>query len=268
MVVPVHGLPRSGRLVSWFNAWTVDEATPDDLPALVLSPDTAHDVVGLADAPEPLLLAVGRLRRLGAVYSTLTLPVPGDPAGLAGPPELNMAALDAGEAALFPQAGVALVPEPVGAGVFWQVLPCSRAVPTADAREAERVLREALLLSAERLVTLDVATWRPEISDALSSLREEHHAPLPPAYSRRASRLAALALRCSSIVDLAYENGSAAVTSHEELTRTAALADLERAARHALIAACSEVPRPELARARGLSSERVARGTSGNARGR
>jgi len=245
----VHPLPRSGRLVSWFNAWTVGEATPDDLPALVVGDDAAHDVLGLTDGPESLLLAAGRLRR-GGGSATLTLPLPGDLWGLAGPPELNMAALEAGEAALFPHADVALVPEVVGAGVFWHALPCTRAVPVVDPGEAERALREALLRSAERMVALDIATWRPEIADALSSLWEEQDAPLPPAYSQRASRMAALALRCRTIVDLAWRNGSAAVTSHEELGRVEALGELDRACRHALVAACSEVPRRGHVRAR------------------
>lgn len=238
----MHALPRSGRLVCWFNAWTVGEATPDDLPGLVLGDDAAHDVVGLADAPEPLLLAAGRLRR-GGGGASLALPVAGDPTGLAGPRELNTAALEAGEAALFPRAGLALVPEVVGAGVFWQALPCSAAGAVAGVREAERGLREALLACAEGLVALDVATWRPEISEALSSLRDEQDAPLPAAYSQHAARLAVLALRCHAIVDLAHRNGSAAVTSREELTRTQALGALERAARQGLVAACSEVPR-------------------------
>ncbi|MDQ3628628.1 MAG: hypothetical protein M3419_07450 [Actinomycetota bacterium] len=245
----MHALPRSGRLVCWFNAWTVGEATPDDLAALVRGDDAAHDVVGLTDGPEPLLLVAGRLR-VGSGGASLSLPVAGDPMGLAGPPELNMAALEAGEAALFPRAGVALVPEVVGAGVIWQALPCARAVPVVSVREAERVLREALLGCAERLVALDVATWRPEISEALSSLRDEQDAPLPPAYSRHASRLAVLALRCQAIVDLARENGSAAVTGREALERTQALRALDGAARHALAAACSEVPRRGHARVR------------------
>lgn len=246
----MNALPRSGRLVSWFNAWTVGAATPDDLAELVLCDDTAHDVLGLSDVPEPLLLAAGRLRRSGADGASLTLPVPGDPVGLAGPTELNLAALEAGEAALFPHAGLALVPEVVGAGVFWQALPCARAVRATDTGEAERTMREALLSTAESLVALDVATWRPEVADALAGLREEQDAPLPPAYSPRASRLAALALRCRGIVELAHANGSAAITTREERERARSLGVLDRASRHALVAACSQTPRRDRVRAR------------------
>jgi hypothetical protein len=246
----VDALPRSGRLVCWFNAWTVGEATPDDLPELVLGGDAAHDVVGLTDTPQPLLLAAGRLR-LGGGGASLSLPAAGDPVGLTGPPELTMAAMEAGEAALFPYAGVALVPEVVGAGVFWQALACAPAAGAAvGVRAAERGLREALLGCAERLLALDVATWRPEISDALSGIREKRDAPLPRGYSPHASQLAALALRCHTIVDLAHQNGSATVTSREEVARAQALGALDRAARHALVAACSDVPRRGHARVR------------------
>ncbi len=243
----MHALPRSGRLVCWFNAWTVGEATPDDLPELVLGEDAAHDVVGLTDAPQPLLLAAGRLR-LGGGSALLSLPAAGDPVGLPGPPELTTAAMEAGEAALFPHAGVALVPGVVGAGVFWQALPCAPAVASVGVRAAARMLREALLVCAERLMALDVATWRPEISDTLSGLRGEQDPPLPAGYSAHASHLAVLALRCHTIVDLAHRNGSAAVTGREEVARANALGALERAARHALVAACSDAPRRGRAR--------------------
>jgi hypothetical protein len=246
----VFDLPRSARLVSWFNAWLTGSATPDDLPDLVLGGDAAHTVVGLSAEPEGLMTAAARIRRLGAGSASLTLPVPGDLLGLAGPPELNMSAVDAGEAALFPDAGLALVPEAVGAGVFWSCLPCNPVRSLPDVRHAERTLRETLLQVGERLMALDVATWRPELADALSVLRDEHEAPLPSGYPPRATRLAALALRCEAIVDLAHRNGSTALTSHELTSRDGALDDLARASREALVAACSHLPSLDDARSR------------------
>jgi hypothetical protein len=246
----VFDLPRSARLVSWYNAWLSGAATPDDLPDLVLASDTAHSVVGLDADSHSLMTAAARLRRLGASAATLALPVPGNLLGLAGPPALNMAAVEVGEAALFPGSGLALVPEAVGAGVFWHAHPSHPVREVPDVRDAERWLRETLIAVAQRLTDLDVATWRPEIAGALSVLRDEHEAPLPTGYPVRATRLAALALRCQAIVRLAHSTGSAAVTSFELTCRDSALDDLSAAARTALVAACSSHPTLDDARAR------------------
>jgi len=246
----VFDLPRSARLVSWFNAWLCGDANPDDLPDLVLCGDAAHSVVGLSEHSDPLMPALARLRRLGADAAALSLPVPGDLLGLAGPVALNMAAVDAGEAALFPGAGLALVPQVLGAGVFWHAHECHRALSVPDVRDSERHLRETLILAADRLTALDLATWRPQIADALSVLRDQHAAPLPTGYSPAAMRLAALALRCRQIVALALADGAAGVTARDLARRDAALVDLDRAARHALVAACSQLPRHDDARAR------------------
>lgn len=243
-------LPRSARLVSWFNAWLGGVATPDDLPDLVLATDTSHSVVGLDAEPHSLMTAAARLRRMGASSATLALPVPGSLLGLAGPPALNMAAVEAGEAALFPGSGLALVPEVVGAGVFWHAHPSNPAREVPDVREADRWLRETLIAVAQRLTDLDVATWRPEIAGALSVLRDEHEAPLPAGYPVRATRLAALALRCQAIVELAHSTGSTAATSFEMTSRESALGELSSAARTALVAACSSHPTLDDARAR------------------
>lgn len=235
-------LPRSARLVSWYNAWLSGAATPDDLPDLVLATDTAHSVLGLDAEPHAMMTAAARLRRLGASSATLALPVPGSLVGLAGPPSLNVAAVEVGEAALFPGSGLALVPEVVGAGVFWHAHPGNPVREVPDVREADRLLRETLIAVAQRLTDLDVATWRPEIAGALSVLRDEHEAPLPHGYPVRATRLAALALRCQTIVELAHRTGSTAVTSWELTGRDTALGELSAAARTALVAACSSHP--------------------------
>jgi hypothetical protein len=246
----VFDLPRSARLVSWFNAWLAGTTTPDDLSELVLGTDTAATVHGLEDEPATLMAAAGRLRRLGASTATLALPVPGDLVGLTGPPALNLAAVDAGEAAVFPGAGIALVPQVVGAGVFWRAHDSNRVAYVPDVRDAERTLRETLIAAAEQLTALDVATWRPEIASALSVLRDEDDAPLPAGYPVRSVRLAGLALRCQGIVELAHEVGSAAVSASQLARRDTTLDELARASRHALVAACSEPPRLADVRAR------------------
>jgi hypothetical protein len=57
--------------------------------------------------------------------------------------------------------------------------------------------------------------------------------------SPRAQRLAALASRCRTIVDLALEDDGGAVTATESDQRRAALTPLDQAARRGLVAACS-----------------------------
>jgi hypothetical protein len=149
-----------------------------------------------------------------------------------------------------PGAGLALVPQPVGAGVFWRAHDSNQVAYVPDVRGAERTLRETLIAAAEELTALDVAAWRPEITAALSVLRDEHEAPLAPGYPVRAVRLAALALRCQGIVELAREVGSAAVSASQLARRDRTLDELARACRQALVAACSEPPRLADARAR------------------
>lgn len=223
-------LPRSARLVCWFNASCAGAVAIDDLVEAVTGEDTAHSVLGFPDGSAlTLLQAVGALRRAGASAATLALPAPGDPVGIGGPRAFSEAAVEAGEAAVFPGARLGLVPSVVGSGVFWQAYPAAPAVTVTDVPGAERSLREALVSAAQDLDELAPAQWRAEVGDALATLRTSRAPMLPDGYSARADRLAALAMRCAVIVELAPE-------------RARALVDLERAARHALVAAASETP--------------------------
>lgn len=220
-------LPRSARLVCWFNAWCGAAVAPDDLIGAVTGEDAAHSVRGVEDGSAlPLLLAVGALRRAGATAATLALPAPGDPVGVAGPRGFSEAAVEAGEAAVFSGAGIGLVPSVVGSGVCWQAYPASSATTVPGVADAERSLREALVVAARSPAE---PRWGPQVADAIAALRSSRPPTLPRSYSARADRLAALAMRCVSIVELADRAAPA-------------LVDLERAARHALVAAGSETP--------------------------
>lgn len=237
-------LPRSADLATWFTAWVAGLASLDDARDAVIGEDAAHDVVGMPgeSAPVPLILALGKLRASGATAAGLALPIPGDPLGLAGPPAFNADALEAGEAVVLEGLEAGLVPHVAGAGVSWVLHEASSRRQVPDLAEADPALRQALLQAADALARLDVARWRPEVADELMALRRPSDLSLPPGWASRAVRVASLAARCLTVVELALEDDGGAVTAAEADARRAALAPLDHAARRALVAACSVPP--------------------------
>ncbi len=236
---PVQLATRSARLTVWFNAWRCGHVALDTAPGEVIGDDAGHDVTGLDPEPLPLLLAFGRLRTVGADLATLALPMPGDLSGLAGPPRLNEAAIEAGEAVVFGSAGLALVPTLVGRGVFWHAHEARPARMDHSLGDAERLLREALVVAADRLTDLDLARWRPEVSETLALVREPTEPLLPPGYSPRAGRMAALAERCRLLVDTELDDEASHLDQARADERRRLLLDLERSARQAMVTACT-----------------------------
>jgi len=234
-------LPRSADLAVWFTAWVAGRASLDDARDAIVGGDAAHDVVGLPGEaePVPLILALGRLRAAGAVRAGLALPVPGDPLGLAGPPTFNADALEIEEAVVFDGLDAGMVPHVAGAGVVWGYHPATSRRQVSDLSEADTSLRRAVVAAADDLADLDVARWRPEVADELLALRRTSDLRLPPGWEARAVRLASLASRCRTIVELALDDDGAAVSASEADARRRALAPLDHAARRALVAACS-----------------------------
>jgi hypothetical protein len=237
-------LPRSAELAVWFTAWAAGEVSLDDARDAIVGSDAAHDLLDLPGEtePMPLILALGRLRAQGAVAAGLALPVPGDPLGLAGPPAFNADALEVGEAVVLDGLDAGMVPHVAGAGVVWRYHPASSRRQVPDTAEADTALRQAVLDAANVLADLDVARWRPEIADELMALRRTADLPFPPGWDARAVRVASLATRCRTIVDLALEDEGGAVSAAEAESRRAALTPLDHAARRGLVAACSSVP--------------------------
>lgn len=233
-------LPPSARLAWWGTAWLAGHVVTDLVVDAVLDDDATHAVAGLpgAEGTETLVGALARLRALGATSFGAAFPAEGDPVGLGGPAAFNGDALEAGEAVVVLGAGVGLVPHRTGAAIVWHAHPAERR-QLPDVGEADRVLRAALLQSAESLARLDVARWRPEVADHLMNLRHRPAVIAPPGVPARCVDLAGRGLQASGIADLALEDEGGAVTAYEMEERRAALVPLAQAGRRALVAACS-----------------------------
>ena len=147
--------------------------------------------------------------------------------------------MEAGEAVVLRGIDLGLVPVRAGAGVVWRCLPARERRQVPDLAEADTGLRAALPQVADELAELDVARWRPEVADELMALRRPDDLEVPEATDPRAQRMVALASRCRRIVALALADDGGAVTAAEAERRRTALLPLDRAARRALVAACS-----------------------------
>ena len=235
MSAPSPPLPHAAGLAWWLTAWLRGhEQTDHVLDALA---DDTHLLAG-GSAVDLLV----RARGTGTTYAGLALPVEGDLLGLGGPPELNAAALEAGQAVVVGDLG--LVPAEVGDTVQWSPLPAARR-QLPDVGEADRGLRQALTTTATELADLDVARWRPEVADALMDLHHRPHLAAPLGTPPRCVDLAARGLQAWTIVDLALEDDGGAISAHEAEQRRGLLQPLGRAARRALVAACSPEVWPE-----------------------
>lgn len=229
----MSSLPVSAVLAAWLGAVRAGHAGPDDLAAAVCGEDPRHLVTGL---PERGVLELHELPAALAGPINLALPAPGDLVGLGGPTSFNLAALEAGQAVV--AGAVGLVPEEDARTVLWRAHPAG-AVPWVDERETAAVLRSTLADVTRRLVDLDVAAWQPDIPDLLLNLRHRTPLPHPPGQSPRRTETTERAVLCLDIVALARSGEGGAVTAYEMDRRRSALADLDRAARHALVGACS-----------------------------
>jgi len=235
-------LPDSARVAAWLNAWLGGAASPDDVISGLLA-HQAHVVFrGFGDQPLPPALLLGRLRADGVTRASVALPVSAEGVGLAGPPAFNLEAHEAGQAVLLHGTGTGLVPRTVGGSTSWHALPASAPSYLPDVASADRDLREALRVSADALADLDVAAWSPDVADALLNLRRpaEFDAPVTFA-SPEATRCAVQGARCLAIVTMSEANDGGAVSATQASARREALVPLARAARTAVVAACSSL---------------------------
>jgi hypothetical protein len=233
-------LPRAAAMSCWLGAALRGTAPAEVYADTVTGSDPRHLVTGLGGDPEPVSLieALGVLRRLGAGPVLLAFPTAGDPVGLAGPAVFNLTAIEAGSAVLLPGPDLGLVPTLDARTVVWQVHSAQMPAPL-DPVEASRALRAGLLDVTGRLAGLDVASWQPEIPDLLLNLRHRAGPALPDDVDPVRAQAIDKALLCLDIVALAVDSDGGSVTSYEITRRREALADLDRLARRALVAACS-----------------------------
>ena len=222
-------LPHSAVLAWWLTAWLRGHEQTDHVLDVL-----AADTQLLAGGSALDLLTIARAS--GASYAGLALPVDGDPLGLGGPRDFNAAAMDAGQAVVAGSLG--LVPEEPGETVQWRPHDAApRQLP--DVGEADRTLRETLLGAAGDLADLEVARWRPEAADALMNLHHRPQVEAPLGTPPRCVDLAARGLQAWAIVDLALVDDGGALSSYEVERRRGLLQPLGRAARRAIVAACS-----------------------------
>ncbi|MEU9834325.1 hypothetical protein AB0D67_22595 [Streptosporangium sp. NPDC048047] len=224
----------SATLVCWGNAWLTGQVGLDD----------AVDRVERRGGPQLVATETGDtglrgflagLRMDGMKSLRLALPVPGDPLGLTGPPPLNSAAIEAGQAAIavLPGRCVGLVPASDRrgssyAGVRWSALAASANAPDVPSlSEAEHALTMAMRTATDTLLGLGGPVQgqpRPNTADG----------GLAPGYPARAHRVAALAARLAAVLRVTDDRG---LTSGQIAARGAALRDLDRAVRRARVAA-------------------------------
>lgn len=235
-------LPDSARLALWLDAWVRGATSSDDLLEALGADDTVHTVADATTSPAgdtvPLALALGRLRR-GTTGVGIALPVAGDPAGLAGPHSFADAALEAEEAVILLGPGIGLVPDWSGDVVTWTAYEAHLPRPVPMLRDAARALRVALVEAAQALADLQVARWRPEIADELTDLRRPRADLAVPGTAPEVAPVIAQALLSRRVIDLALDDEGGAVDLGTIERRRALLRDLDHAARHALVAACS-----------------------------
>jgi hypothetical protein len=246
-------MPRSARLAVWASSWLGGQVTLEELVARVQGDDEPHLVTALpvAAGSGSLRDVLRLLRKDGARAMRVALPRPGDPDGLAGPPSLNIEAVDAGEAVLCVGAPVALVPTVLTFGppgdqghqVNWNWHAANPPPPRPSLAEVDNALSTEIIAAGSTLTQLDVAAWQPAAGRLLDDLRDARAAePLPRPFPRAAQALAAKSMRVLAVVDLALTGDGLALTAASAHTRHAALLPLERAARHGLAAACCAVP--------------------------
>lgn len=251
----MHAIPFSAVLAAWGNAWLTGHIGLDEAADAIEDACGPGVVTGVLGVPGdvPLRRGLAALRGAGMAALRLAKPAAGDPLGLAGPRELTVAAVEAGEAVLIEGDGVCLglVPEEDHrgssyVGTRWLGHPANPVNRSAlpSLAEADRELTLALRAAAEILTAGGETEVRPELADALMSLRDaQRSAPngLAPGYPGRAHRVAALAGRLTIVVGAALADTT---TYTADDGRRETLRDLDHAVRRALVAACDSVFEP------------------------
>lgn len=237
----MRNFPAAARVACWLNAWIAGRESADEVIAGVVG-EHARVAFNAPDNDDawPPALVLGELRRRAVRRVSVCLPRPGDPLGLGGPPPFNADALEAGEAMIWHGADLGFVPAATGAALWWHTASAFPPLFLPDVPSADRELRSGLIRTADALADLDVVAWSPDLADELLNLRAKRaDPPALPFATSAAAAMAATALRCLTIVELAGRTDGGAVSACEATARRNAITPLEAAARGALVAACS-----------------------------
>ncbi|SFB57945.1 hypothetical protein SAMN05216266_12189 [Amycolatopsis marina] len=251
----------SATLSVWSSAWLNGAAAADNALDALAAWGEAHEVVAAdAETADRLDLPVagavpvqpaqllGALRGIGAADARLALPVPGDVRGLGGGGPFTEGALHAGEAALFPSAGCAVVPQPIAEGLLrWTVypVPVGTAPEFVGIGEAEHLLTDAVRVSAGTLQQLDVARDRPGVRGELKArLRSAPKPGWPAPMPGRCLLVLQRADEVEAILALALsDEPGGALSASATAQRSEALRPLSDAVRTARCAAVTEAVR-------------------------
>lgn len=251
----------SATFAVWTAAWLSGRAASDDVLDSLTVWAARHEVVAADDtvaealrlpawplSPAPPAQLLAALRKGGARTATLALPAPGDVRGLGGPGPLVDAALDTGEATLFADTGIGVVPRAVADDVLrWTVYPLARNAPLEHVGigEAEHELTEAVRTSAATLAALDVARDRSDAHDALKAhLRGIPRSAWPSGMPGRSLRVLQRATEIAGILELANaDDPGGAISAASAARRAEALRPIAGAVRNARSAAVNEAVR-------------------------
>jgi hypothetical protein len=173
---------------------------------------------------------LGLLRRGGR--PGLLVPVAGDLRGLPVGGEVLIPALDAGAVVVLPDVELALVP----IHGQWRAFDCPSTHPTIPARDAARLLDDAIAEATRALMSADVAvggTAAGPPREAMAGWIRNEAVDLPRGSGPVASSLLARAITLDALVMAAGVHPTAAVTSGELAAVHDALGPLAAAAREA-----------------------------------
>lgn len=171
-------------MVVWTSAWLHGAAASDDVLDALHTWAQAHDVraadadlaarldlPGPEETPAGLALLLAALRKAGSTNGELALPVAGDVRGLGGSSDFARTALQRGEAAVWPEAQLGIVPQDRTEGILrWTVFETGELPPTEHMPigEAEHGMSSAMREAASTLIDLDIAKHRPGVRDEIA----------------------------------------------------------------------------------------------------
>lgn len=246
-------VPISALLSLWVNAWCAGEVSADSLVDAMATAGVQRIAAASARTDEqPTSGLITGLADLGISPAALqrppmrvALPTPGDPRGLPGPPDLNVAALAAGQIVIVDVLNIALLPA-TGSNatvVTWGVHQTARDLPSAAAvrpEEAPTAVRAALHAAMSSLANLDAATSGTQVSTHMTSLsRALQKTPIPATTSGQDRHTIHTAATVFAICEFALADIPRQPTAALERDRRRVLVELAATARHSLAATCS-----------------------------